>query len=190
MNRKERTISENMEKLMIDQISRELYNHNVYRTYANYYYVRGLFKLHLYYEMRSNEEYNHHQWIVDRLYRAGVDFNYPEVPAIKSNHVILKPEDSFGKTVDLEIETTMWIAKMIEAAREEKDWQTEGWLKRTLMEEQMEEEDVSRIILTMSEEDTDWQTKEDTILSYYNGLNKVIEGDRDIIDNNSFLKQR
>ena len=48
MNRKERTISENMEKLMIDQISRELYNHNVYRTYANYYYVRGLFKLHLY----------------------------------------------------------------------------------------------------------------------------------------------
>ena len=109
---------------------------------------------------------------------------------IKSNHVILKPEDSFGKTVDLEIETTMWISKMIEAAREEKDWQTEGWLKRTLMEEQMEEEDVSRIILTMSEEDTDWQTKEDTILSYYNGLNRVIEGDRDIIDNNSFLKQR
>lgn len=42
----------------------------------------------------------------------------------------------------------------------------------------------------MSEEDTDWQTKEDTILSYYNGLNRVIEEDRDIIDNNSFLKQR
>ena len=58
--------------------------------------------------------------------------------AIKSNHVILKPEDSFGKTVDLEIETTMWISKMIEAAREEKDWQTEGWLKRTLMEEQID----------------------------------------------------
>ena len=34
MNRKERTISETMEKLMIDQIARELYNHNVYRTYA------------------------------------------------------------------------------------------------------------------------------------------------------------
>lgn len=42
----------------------------------------------------------------------------------------------------------------------------------------------------MSEEDTDWQTKEDTILSYYNGLNRVIEGDRNIIDNSSFLKQR
>jgi hypothetical protein len=42
----------------------------------------------------------------------------------------------------------------------------------------------------MSEEDTDWQTKEDTILSYYNGLNRVIEGARNIIDNNSFLKQR
>jgi hypothetical protein len=42
----------------------------------------------------------------------------------------------------------------------------------------------------MSEEDTDWQTKENTILSYYNGLNRVIEGDRDIIDDNSFLKQR
>ena len=42
----------------------------------------------------------------------------------------------------------------------------------------------------MSEEDTDWQTKEDTILSYYNGLNRVIEGARNIIDNNSFLKQK
>lgn len=42
----------------------------------------------------------------------------------------------------------------------------------------------------MAEENTDWQTKENTILSYYNGLNRVIEGDRDIIDNNSFLKQR
>lgn len=42
----------------------------------------------------------------------------------------------------------------------------------------------------MSEEDTDWQTMEDTILSYYNGLNRVTEGDRNIIDNSSFLKQR
>lgn len=190
MNRKERTISETIEKLMVDQIARELYNHNVYRTYANYYYVRGLFKLYLYYEMRSNEEYNHHQWIVDRLYRAGVDFNYPEVPAVKANHVILKPEDSFQKVVDLEIETTMYINKMIETAKEEKDWQTEGWLKRTLNEEQMEEEDISRTIQAMAEEDTDWQTKEDTILSYYNNLNRVTEGDRDVIDNSSFLKQR
>ena len=42
----------------------------------------------------------------------------------------------------------------------------------------------------MAEEDTDWQTKEDTILSYYNNLNRVTEGDRDIIDNNSILKQK
>lgn len=79
---------------------------------------------------------------------------------------------------------------MIETAKEEKDWQTEGWLKRTLNEEQMEEEDISRTIQAMAEEDTDWQTKEDTILSYYNNLNRVTEGDRDVIDNSSFLKQR
>lgn len=41
----------------------------------------------------------------------------------------------------------------------------------------------------MAEEDTDWQTKEDTILSYYQNPNRVTEGDRDIIDNSNFLKR-
>lgn len=138
MNRKERTISENVEKLLIEQLGRELYNHNVYKTYANFYYTNGLHKLYLYYEMRASEEYNHHQWIVDRLYRAGIDFNYPMIPAIKQEHIILKPEDSFEKVVELEIDTTMRIAKIIKVTKEEEDWQTEGWLKRTLMEEQID----------------------------------------------------
>ena len=41
-DRKDQTISEKVAKLMVDQISRELYNHNAYRTFANFYYKLGL----------------------------------------------------------------------------------------------------------------------------------------------------
>jgi hypothetical protein len=36
-----------------------------------------------------------------------------------------------------------------------------------LVLEQIEEESISRTIAEMANEDTDWQTKQDTILSFY-----------------------
>lgn len=55
----------------------------------------------------------------------------------------------------------------------EGDWATFNWLmgdddeKGRLVKEQVEEESISRTIANMAQEDTDWLTKEDTILSFY-----------------------
>ena len=79
----------------------------------------------------------------------------------------------FEATVDREIETTESINKIVKQAIQEGDWATEAWLKGNddehgkLVLEQIEEESISRTIAEMANEDTDWQTKQDTILSFY-----------------------
>lgn len=135
--RRDQTISDKVAKLMVDQIGRELYNHNAYRTYANFYYKLGLCKLHEYYLLRAFEEYNHHSWIFDRLTQSGIEFEYPKVESIKPGHLITKPDQSFPITVGLEIETTEWINQIVEACLEEKDYMTEQWLKEVMLGEQM-----------------------------------------------------
>lgn len=182
MNRREQTISNEVAQLMIDQISRELYNHNVYRTYANFYYQRGLCKLFDYYQLRAFEEYNHHSWLFDRLTQCGVEFEYPKVDAIKSEHIITKLEESFPNTVSLEIETTGWINGIVKQCIKEGDYTTEQWLKEVMLGEQHEEENISRHIQAITEDDTDWLTKQDTILSYYNNREYATDTQRDIIN--------
>ena len=181
-NRKDQTISPKVAQLLVDQISRELYNHNVYRTYANTMYKLGLCKLHQYYLLRAFEEYNHHSWLYDRLTQSGVEFEYPKVDAIKPGHIITKPEEAFPNTVNLEIETTEWINQIVAVCMEEKDYITEQWLKEVMLGEQHEEENNSRHIQAISEEDTDWLTIEDSILSYYNNKEYATDVQRDIIN--------
>ena len=181
-NRKDQTRSEKVAKLMVDQISRELYNHNAYRTFANFYYKLGLCKLSQYYQLRAFEEYNHHSWLFDRLTQSGVEFEYPKVDAIKPGHLITKPEQSFPITVNLEIETTEWINGIVKQCLEEGDYITEQWLKEVMLGEQHEEENISRHIQAITEDDTDWLTKQDTILSYYNNREYATDIQRDIIN--------
>ncbi|MDR2873335.1 MAG: hypothetical protein LBV42_01085 [Methanobrevibacter sp.] len=163
--RREQSIKPKTVKLLVEQIAHELYNHNLYRTFANYFAVKGLHKLEQYYVSRANEEITHHQWIVDRLNYADVRYKYPEVPAVDA--VIDDEESTFVQTVDKEIETTLLIYKIVEAAEQEKDWETVKWLQDTLVDEQTEEEHISRKFLKIARQDTDWVTKEDYILSEY-----------------------
>ncbi|MDR2623913.1 MAG: hypothetical protein LBC39_05025 [Methanobrevibacter sp.] len=152
-------------ELLIEQIGHELYNHNLYRTFANYFAVKGLNKLEEYYTFRADEEVTHHKWIVDRLNYADVLYKYPEVPAVDVD--IKDEEDTFVQTLDKEIETTALIYNIVETAKEEKDWETVKWLQDTLVDEQTEEEHISRKFLKISRQDTDWVTKEDYILTEY-----------------------
>jgi ferritin len=163
--RRVQSISPKTAKLLIEQISHELYNHNLYRTFANYFAVKGLHKLEEYYIARANEESNHHQWIVDRLNYADVLYQYPAVPAV--NVTIPDEESTFVQTLDKEIETTVGIYKIVETAEKEKDWETVKWLQDGLVDEQNEEEHISRKFLKIARQDTDWVTKEDYILSEY-----------------------
>lgn len=182
MNRKEQTIDDKVANLMIQQLGIELYNHNVYRTFASFCYQRGLTKLYEYYEHRAFEEYNHHNWLVDYLTQNGIDFNYPTIPAIKKEHVPTTIKFTFEATVELEIETTQEIQKMVDEAQKLNDDMTATWIKKTLLAEQNEEETISRFILNISEIESDMLSIQDAILDYYNNRESINNQQRNIIE--------
>lgn len=159
---------------MIEQIMHEMYNHNLYRTFANYYKVNKLHKLEEYFEDRAHEELVHQKWLIDRLNQCDYPTTYIEVKAVEvdlsdpegtpENMKYIKP---FELTVEAEIETTALIENIATQAMEEKDWVTFGWLYELLLKEQHEGEYVSRHTWGLAKMDTDWQTKQDSIIEFY-----------------------
>ena len=170
------TLSEEMIKMLVKQMSAELANHDLYRTFANYFAVEGLPKLEEYYLARAKEEYLHHDWIYKYLSENDAVFQYPPVPPI--NVDITNRIMPFDATVDREIETTMSINLIVDEAMKEKDWATFQWLHGTdnvsgmLVKEQVEEESISRTIADMAKEEASWLRKENAILDFYNSLNR------------------
>ncbi len=145
MDRRIKTVSEAVGKLLVKQISHELFNHNLYRTFANFFATEGIVDLEKYYIKRAEEELEHHRWIVDRLNETDYDFMYPSVEQVEEKFEDYI--DPFKLTVLKEIETTELINKIADAAFEEKDWQTITWLQQKLIPEQHEEESTSRTAL-------------------------------------------
>ena len=125
-SRRECTLSKRMIEMLVKQMSAELANHSLYRTFANYFAVEGLPKLEEYWIARAKEEYLHHEWIYKYLTDNDAVFQYPVVPPI--NVDIPNREMPFDATVDREIETTMSINLIVDQALEEKDWATFQWL--------------------------------------------------------------
>lgn len=164
-------LSDEMVKLLVKQLGSELSNYHLYRTFAAYFSAQGLPKLEQYFIARADEENHHHNWIFWYLNYNDAEYMYPEIKAVDikiPNRVF-----PFTATVDREIETTLGINKIVDHAMKEGDWATFNWLmgdddeKGRLVKEQVEEESISRTIANMAQEDTDWLTKEDTILSFY-----------------------
>ena len=120
------TLSDKMVELLLRQLSHELYNHNLYRSFANYYGINGLAVLESYYIKRAEEEKLHHDWIINYLNYNDAAVIYPEVPAIKEDWD--DPVTPFRLTVDKEIETTNLIKEMVNYSLTEKDWFTWCWL--------------------------------------------------------------
>lgn len=164
-------LSDEMVKLLVKQLGSELSNYHLYRTFAAYFSAQGLPKLEQYFIDRANEENHHHDWIFWYLNYNDAEYAYPEIKAVDvkiPNRVF-----PFTATVDREIETTLSINKIVNHAMKEGDWATFNWLmgdsdeEGRLVKEQVEEESISRTIANMAQEDTDWLTKQDTILSFY-----------------------
>ena len=153
MSRKLVLVSETISNLLIKQLAHELKNYNLYKSFANYYDVEGCVALAEYYKKRADEELNHHNWIYEYLTDGDIKFMYP---TIEQNSE--KPTDyvmPFRATVDREIQTTQMIYAIYEAAIAEKDYMTASWLFDKLIKEQIEEENTSRMALTIMEEESD-----------------------------------
>lgn len=157
--------------MLIEQMGEEIYNHNLYRTFANYFKLKGLEKLVEYYSKRAAEELNHHLWIAEYLNANFVKYDYPEIAAVDED---FSDEVSvFELTLEVEKETTKAIYEILKAATEAKDYKTVAWLNadHLLIQEQIEEEHVSEIILNIAKQEDSWISKEQAILDAYNKFN-------------------
>ncbi len=162
------TINVSLQKMLIEQMSHELYNHNLYRTFASFYSANGLIKLSEYYSKRAQEEYNHYLWCVDFAQEVGMIYETPPVDAIDEDWQtdLIQP---FKVTLDVEIETTEMIYDMVDKARSVKDEIFLSWLFRPkmLVEEQLEEVDLSRKALKIMTQDDSMLSKQDAIEHLY-----------------------
>lgn len=180
--RRKGTLSEEMIKMLVYQMAHELENHNMYKTFAAYFYRNDLSKLGVYFDERAAEENLHHQWIYNYLTECDAEFTYPQVPAINldiTDHVM-----PFRLTVDKEIETTLGINQIVNRATEEGDWATFTFLMgddpktSKLVLEQREEESVSRTVLGLAEAEGSWLRKQNSILEFYRNPD-AIQPDQD-----------
>lgn len=164
----ERAISplkKEMAEILVLQIAHELYNQNLYKTFANYFGVKGFLKLEEYYLKRSFEEYNHSEWIREYLNDCDIVFQYPQIDKVEItiNELI----DPFLLTVDKEIDTTDKINEIAVKALSLPDLATFNFLQK-LISEQIEEEKISRTILSIAKMEDSWLIKEEAILDSYN----------------------
>lgn len=166
-------IPKKVEDLLVKQLSHELYNHNLYKTFSVYFAVEGLYLLEKYYDLRAKEEYIHAEWILKYMKENDVVFQYPAVEPI--NMTIDSHLFTFELTLETEIETTELIKELYSAAVEEKDLFTQQWLMDNnpdtgmLIKEQVEEESISRTILDLASCDEPWLKKQKVILEFYEG---------------------
>lgn len=171
VSRRECTLSKEIQELLLRQLKHELQNHNIYMNFANYFGVRGFMILEEYYKQRADEEYLHHSWIRKYLNENDAEYIYPTIDQFdKKIDDMVTP---FRLTVDLEIETTQMINEIVDRAAEEGDWATFNWLnghdKETgmLVNEQVEEESISRTVRDIAETEGSWLRKEKSIMNAY-----------------------
>lgn len=161
-NRKLQLISEPIAQLLIKQLAHELKNYNLYKSFANYFGIEGISDLEEYYNKRAHEEYLHHQWVYDFLTNADVRFMYPAIDM--NTEKIFNYIEVFTLTVAREIQTTQMIYEIYKACQTESDFMTSSWLYEKLIKEQIEEENTSRMAVTIMEEEADIFIKAERVL--------------------------
>lgn len=153
INRKLQLVSPEVGRLLENQLVHELKNANLYRSFANACGIWGIVDLEEYFNKRAIEEQHHHDWIFKYLSAADFRITYPAIPA--NTEIPTSPISAFKFTVDREIQTTQLIYAIYEKCLAEKDYMTASWLLETLIKEQIEEENTSRMALVIIEETSD-----------------------------------
>lgn len=163
-----------VQKLLVNQLSNELYNKLMYESFASFFALKGFSELERYYKDRAKEEELHYQWIKNFLTTNDCDFEHPGVDDVDED--VKELVDPFEITLDAEIETTEDIYKIVDKALECKDYITYQWLMSddevngALVKEQMEEMATSRQALDIANSDAPWIIKAESIYKFYKNL--------------------
>lgn len=163
MDRKLCLISPDLGQILVKQIAHELKNYNLYVSFANYFETEGIVDLGTYYYKRAEEEKHHSEWIEKYLTDADYKFIFPQ---IEKNEVTFETYiDPFILTVEREIETTQMLYNVVELTMKEKDYMTYEWMLRTLIAENREEENTSRMARSVMEQEADIFIKAKKVLN-------------------------
>lgn len=167
MNRKLSQLSPEIGDLLVKQLAHELKNFVLYSSFANFFSLEGIVDLENYYIRRAEEEKSHHDWVASYLRDADFRALYPAIEQNKEQTV-----DSwitpFTATVTREMETTQLLYVIYELAISQKDFMTASWLFDKLIKEQIEEESISRMAVSIMESEGDIYLKAEKVLELLN----------------------
>lgn len=144
--RKITSLSDDMSLMLVEQLGKELYNANIYRTLTSFCKGAGLVGSAKWFKHQAEEETKHADMIFDYLVDSGVVFEMPKIDAVDigeqmNNDDICCP--IFELALNAEIETTEALNKIGVKALEAKDLTTYRFVTDLLLI-QLEEEDEAR----------------------------------------------
>jgi ferritin len=147
--RKTSFLTDEMGEALVLQIKHENENRKLYKNFELWFSNRSLAGQAEYFHQRQHEEKNHAQWIIQWLDQADYEFEIPATPDMPVKFAKEVNEEIYDESLDIhqqvlvrEIMTTDAINRLYEIACHQKDYITQFWLKKLLLE-QAEEENLS-----------------------------------------------
>lgn len=156
MDRKEKTISQNCEKMINNQIIHEFENYFIYLNFANELSRQGFLDGESYFKFRAEEELKHAHMLIDYLTKNDGVLNINEI-----KNPIAEPEkghtlkEIFQLTLDREILTTKKLIEIWNEAANNNMIGLRNWLENGLIKiQEDDEEPESRLALTIMKEES------------------------------------
>ncbi|MFN3691896.1 MAG: ferritin [Fervidobacterium sp.] len=137
-------INEKVAKHLNEQLGKELYSSYLYLSMASYFDSIDLTGFANWMKLQAKEELGHAMKIYDFLYERGTRAELPALEKPKSEWE--SPLSAFKAAYEHERFITESINKLLELAKEEKDYATEQFLQ-WFIKEQVEEEAQTELIV-------------------------------------------
>ncbi len=141
-------LSENLSKLMINQVNKELYSSYLYLSIANYYEEKGLKGFSTWFKKQALEEKEHADKFVEYLHNNNEHVTYDSIEAPKNEF------KDFKEPLSIQIAHEKYVTSLINAlyeqAIEDKDYRSINFLN-WFINEQAEEEKTAQDLLTTFE---------------------------------------
>jgi ferritin len=137
-------ISQNLSKLLNQQIGMESQASNIYLAMASWAEVKGYDGISKFFYMHSDEERQHMLKLFHYINERGGHAVVPPIEAVSLNYPSVQA--IFESLLEHEVKVSAEINKLVDASLTEKDYTTHNFLQ-WYVSEQMEEERLARTML-------------------------------------------
>lgn len=137
-------MSNELKQLFEQRIADELYNHQVYKFFANRLKNIGLDNLAKFFNKQASDELHHYNILIDYCNQRNIDVEFLAIKSVEIEYVTLI--DIARMFLKLEQNNTRDIKAMINVAMQEGDLLSYKWLIDDLLKEQIEEEDLAQTL--------------------------------------------